>query len=71
MRKKSVGEHKGNQHTRKMECAQNENIPKQQNRISYQSAEELGVGHSTVTRASQFTEGLDALSEVNKEAAEK
>jgi len=41
VRKKSVGEHKGNQHTRKMECAQNENIPKQQNRISYQIAEEL------------------------------
>lgn len=70
-RKKSVGEHTGNQYTRKMECIQNGNIPKPHGRIGEQIAKELGIGNGTVLRADKFAKGIDALSEVSKEAAEK
>lgn len=63
-RKKSVGEHKGNQYTRKMECTQNGNIPKPHGRIGEIMAKELGVGHGTVLRAADYAKGIDRAEEV-------
>jgi hypothetical protein len=67
-RKKSVGEHKGNQHS-KLECAQNEHIPKL--RTVDKIAHEIGVGKETVKRPETFSKGVDALREVSPEAADK
>lgn len=67
-RKKSVGEHKGNQHSEKMELVQNEPIPKS---TAAQIAKEVGVSESTVKRAEKFSKGIDAIQEVSPEAATK
>ena len=66
-RKKSVGEHQGNQYA-KMECFQNEDIPK--GRTVEQIANELSVGKSTVERAEKFAKGVDKLKEAVPEAAD-
>lgn len=52
-------------------CIQNGNTAKPHGRIGEQIAKELGVGNGTVLRANKFAQGIDALSEVSKEAAEK
>lgn len=67
-RKKSVGEHKGNQYSEKMELGQNEPIPKS---TAAQIAEEVGVSESTVKRAEKFSKGIDSIQEVSAEAANK
>lgn len=67
-RKKSVGEHKGNQYSEKMELGQNEPIPKS---TAAQIAEEVGVSESTVKRAEKFSKGIDVLKEVAPAAADK
>lgn len=67
-RKKSVGEHKGNQYSEKMELGQNEPIPKS---TAAQIAEEVGVSESTVKRAEKFSKGIDAIQSVSPEAAQK
>ena len=67
-RKKHVTNEKGiNQYT-KEDGRQNDAEP---NRIAGQIAEELGIGRRTVNRAAGFAKGVDALREVNPEAAEK
>lgn len=69
-RKKSVGEHKGNQHSN-LECAQSEHIPNQKlTRVSEQIAKEIGIGKETVKRAEKFAKGVDKLREMNPEAAD-
>lgn len=67
-RKKSVGEHKGNQYSEKMELGQNEPISKS---TAAQIAEEVGVSESTVKRAEKFSKGIDVLKEVAPEAANR
>lgn len=67
-RKKAVGEHKGNQYSKKMELGQNEPIPKS---TAAQIAEEVGVSESTVKRAEKFSKGIDVLQEVAPKAAER
>lgn len=67
-RKKSVGEHKGNQHSN-LECAQIEPIPNL--RTADKIASEIGVGKETVKRSEKFSKGVDALREVSPEAADK
>lgn len=52
-------------------CTQSGNTEKPRGRIGDIIAKEQGVGKGTVLRASQFSKGLDALSEVSKEAADK
>lgn len=44
---------------------------KENHGVSGELALELNIGRNTVRRAAAFTKGLDALSEVSKEAAEK
>jgi|GEM_PF-2826442 len=66
-RKKSVGEHTGNQYS-KTECAHFEHIPKPK-RISEQIAKELGVGKETIKRAEKFAKGVDAVKAESPEAA--
>ena len=70
-RKKSVGEHKGNQFTVEMELAQNEPIPKGPSSTARTIAAEVGVGRETVKRAEHFAKGVDAIAEVSKDAADK
>lgn len=58
-RKKSVGCHKGNQHTNgKMELDQNDPIPKS---TAESIAKELGVSEPTIKRSEQFAKGFDAI----------
>lgn len=68
-RKKSVGAQFGNKNAEK-QCHQNEDIVSQ-GRSVHKIAQELGVGTSTVERAEKFSKGIDALAEVNKEAADE
>lgn len=67
-RKKSQGTN--NQYVqRKSDNLQNEDFHDTGRTID-KIAKELGVGSSTVERAEKFSKGIDALSAVNKEAAE-
>ena len=68
-RRKSVGQHEGNQYT-KMECTQNGNISNTPNRVSEQIAKEQGVGKNTVLRAAKFAQGVDAIREMSPEVAD-
>ena len=79
-RKKSVGQHEGNQYT-KMESGQNVQIPNKQNvhnqtrretrdGTAGQIGKEIGVDGRTVRRAEKFAKGVDALKEVSPEAAD-
>lgn len=47
-RKKSIGEHEGNQHTSKMERSQNDFFPKPKKKTYETIAEEIGVSEGTV-----------------------
>ena len=69
-RKKSYGGNRGNQYT-KVPSSQNGNLPKPAGRTAENIAHELGIGNGTVIRASEFAKGVDALREVNPEAADK
>lgn len=68
-RKKSVGEHKGNQYT-ETELVQNEPIPKPKS-TAEAIARELGIGVTTVKRSEQFAKGVDAIKEAAPAAADK
>ena len=68
-RKKSVGEHKGNQYT-DLELCQNGTIPNPRS-TAEAIAREVGVSERTVNRAEKFSKGIDALEEISKEAADK
>lgn len=72
-RKKSVGEHKGNQYT-EMESGQNVHIPtpyEVKQGTAGQIGKELSIDGRTVRRAEHFAKGVDALREVSPEAADK
>lgn len=69
-RKKNVGEHSGNQYTN-LESHQNDVVPKGRNRTARQIAHELGIGQATVERDAKFTDGVNAIRRVSKEAADK
>lgn len=72
-RKKSVGEHKGNQYA-KMEAGQNDQIPTRRETkdgTAGQIGKEVGMGEKNVRRAEKFSKGIDALREVSPEAADK
>lgn len=66
-RKKSIGGNRGNQYTKEA-CAQSEHMP---NRTASIIAQELGIGKETVKRAEKFHDGVDAIREKSKEAADK
>ena len=68
-RKKSVGGNGENQYT--VQLAQNGPIAKKQKSTAETIAKEIGVGTSTVKRAAQFAKGVDAIREVNPDAANK
>ena len=68
-RKKSVGEHKGNQHSN-LEFGQNDQIPNSANSTAKQMASELGIGEKTVRRAEKYAKGIDAIRSVSDKAAE-
>lgn len=68
-RKKSVGEHVGNQYT-KMESLQNDDIPNGSAKTARTIAKELGVGRSTVERSERFAKGVDTLRGESPEAAD-
>lgn len=71
-RKKAVGAQAGNQNAVKNNVSKMDTlISKPHGRIGEQIAEELGIGNGTVLRADKFAKGIDALSEVSKEAAVK
>lgn len=53
------------------QCTQNGNNGEIRGRIGDIIAKEQGVGNGTVLRSYQFSKGIDALSEVSKEAADK
>ena len=72
-RKKSVGEHKGNQYV-KMEAGQNDQIPTRRETkdgTAGQIGKEVGMGEKNVRRAEKFAQGVDALKQVSPEAADK
>lgn len=72
-RKKSVGEHTGNQYT-KMETGQNVHIPsrsEQRNGTSGEIGKEVGMDGRSVRRAEKFAKGVDTLRNVSPEAADK
>ena len=66
--KKSVGEHRGNQHT-SLECAQNAQIPKSRKEQKSDTAgligKEYGVDGATIRRDEKFAKGLDAAESVS------
>lgn len=76
-RKKSHGASdgfRGNQSVR----PQNEGLPNagkesktSKNKTAEEIAAELGIGRASVERAERFSQGIDTLSSINKEAAEK
>lgn len=68
-RKKSVGAQKGNSNAEKR-CAQNEHMEKPL-RTAEAIAQELGIARETVKRSEKFHDGIDALRDVSKEAADK
>lgn len=71
-RKKSLGASdgfRGNQHGNLVN-RQNDDLP-DRGRTVDRIAKELGVGSKTVERAEKFSKGIDALAEVNKEAADE
>ena len=81
-RKKSVGEHEGNQYTAKMENGQNVQFPNGQdvhlkdrreikNGTSGEIGKEFGIDGKTVRRYEKFAKGVDALAETSRSAAEK
>ena len=60
-RKKSVGQHEGNQYT-KVESGQNVHIPnrrEQRNGTAGEIGKEIGVNGRTVRRAEKFAKGVD------------
>lgn len=72
-RKKSVGEHTGNQYT-EMESGQNVHIPDRReikDGTAGQIGKEFGITSRTVRRNEKFAKGLDALKEVSPEAVDK
>lgn len=72
-RKKSVGEHKGNQYT-EMETGQNVHIPdryEQRQGTAGEIGKEFGIDGRSVRRNERFAQGVDALKEVSQEAADK
>ena len=66
-RKKSLGGNHGNQYT-VLPKDQNELLPKS---TAEAIANEVGVAAPTVKRAEKFSKGIDALSEISKEASDK
>ena len=71
-RKKSVGQHEGNQYT-KLESGQNVHIPnrrEQRNGTAGEIGKEIGVDGRTVRRAEKFAKGIDTIRERNPEAAD-
>lgn len=72
-RKKSVGQHEGNQYT-KMENGQNVQIPTRRevkDGTSGDIGKEFGIDGKTVRRNEHFAKGLDAIREVSPAAADK
>ena len=69
-RKKSRGAPLGNENAKKQRD-QNELIENGPNKAAREIANELGVGVSTVKRAYEYSQGIDALAEVSKEAADE
>ena len=72
-RKKSVGQHEGNQYT-KMENGQNVQIPNRReikDGTSGEIGKDFGIDGKTVRRNEQFAQGLDAIAGFSKEAADK
>ena len=72
-RKKSVGEHEGNQYV-KMEAGQNDQIPSRRETkdgTAGKIGKEVGMGEKNVRRAEKFSKGVDALREVSPAAADK
>jgi hypothetical protein len=59
-RKKSVGEHFGNQHTN-LESRQNGGIPKRQQNTAESVAKETGVSPRTIERDAKYAEACDKL----------
>lgn len=70
-RKKSHGNNAKRDDTGKYLMGQNEPTGDKSKSTAAQIAEEVGVSESTVKRAEKFSKGIDALSEVSKEAADK
>lgn len=68
-RKKSVGNPATRDSKGRFQLDQNGPIGKASNPTAKSIATELGVGQTTVKRAEKFAKGIDALSEVSKEAA--
>ncbi len=66
-RKNTRGGDRGNQYTKEAK-GQNEPLAKT---TAQQIAEEVGVSESTVKRAEKFSQGIDALETVSKEAVKK
>lgn len=70
-RKKSQGEHNGNQYT-KLEKDQNDLIPNDKPKSTAEAiAQDVGVSEPSVKRWEKFAKGVDALREVIPEAADK
>lgn len=69
-RKKSRGAPFGNENAKKQK-AQNELIENGPNKAAREIANELGIGVSTVKRAYEYSQGIDALAGVSKEASDK
>ena len=70
-RKKSIGEHKGNQHT-VLEIDQNDPIPTDKPKSTAEAiGREVGVAEPSVKRWEKFAKGVDTLAEVSQEAADK
>jgi len=72
-RKKSIGGDRGNQYT-KMANHQNDDLPngkKERPHTATRLAKEIGVGEATILRSEKFHDGVDAIREQSKEAANK
>lgn len=72
-RKKSIGEHKGNQYT-KVETGQNVHFPDRRTSRDGTAGEigrEFGIDGKSVRRAEKFAKGVDAVKAFSTDAAEK
>ena len=73
VRKKSVGAPKGNDHAKK-QSGQNVHFvsnSKQNKKTAEEIGAEFGITGRSVQRAEKFSQGIDALKEVSRDAAEK
>lgn len=71
-RKKSVGNTTGKRNEDgTFQCAQNGPIGNRPTRVSEQVAADVGVGKETVKRAEKFAQGVDAIRQIDGEAADK